>query len=58
MGVEGVEAGADGCGLLRDVVRHGSFDKLRTGSLRTPNRLTTNGVGHVVIGRSGAEVYR
>ena len=44
--------------VLGDVVRHGSFDKLRTGSPRTPGQLTTNGVGHVVIGRSGAEVYR
>ena len=31
-----------GCGIPR-VVRHGSFDRLRTGSSGTSGRLTTNG---------------
>ena len=38
--------GVGGC-----VVRHDSFDRLRTGSSKTPGRLTTNGVGPASLGR-------
>ena len=38
------------------VVRHGSFDRLRTGLRRTPDRLTTNGVGDGIGARRTAWV--
>ena len=37
--------GVEGC-----VVRHDSFDRLRTGSSKTAGRLTTNGVGPASLG--------